>query len=88
MLGWLHHIAIDIPMHSSSYNATRFLWPLADVRIDGTAWWRCTRRDRKLLTCAALTPAQPSPIGAGWTEELLRAHVPLPKDTKIGYVIR
>jgi hypothetical protein len=39
MLGWLLHILIDIPTHSFSYYATRFLWPVADFRIDGIAWW-------------------------------------------------
>jgi hypothetical protein len=39
MLGWLMHILIDIPTHSYSYYATRFLWPLFNVRVDGIAWW-------------------------------------------------
>ncbi len=39
MLGWLLHILIDIPTHSFSYYATRFLWPISDFRIDGVAWW-------------------------------------------------
>jgi hypothetical protein len=39
MLGWLMHIVIDIPTHSFSYYATRFLWPISDFRIDGIAWW-------------------------------------------------
>jgi hypothetical protein len=39
MLGWLLHILIDIPTHSLSYYATRFLWPVSDFRIDGVAWW-------------------------------------------------
>jgi hypothetical protein len=39
MLGWLLHILIDIPTHSFSYYATRFLWPISDYRIDGIAWW-------------------------------------------------
>lgn len=38
-LGWLLHILIDIPTHSLSYYATRFLWPLSDYRIDGIPWW-------------------------------------------------
>ena len=37
MLGWLMHILIDIPTHSFSYYATRFLWPISDYRIDGIA---------------------------------------------------
>jgi hypothetical protein len=39
MFGWLLHILIDIPTHSFSYYATRFLWPVSDFRIDGVAWW-------------------------------------------------
>jgi hypothetical protein len=39
MLGWLLHILIDIPTHSFSYYATRFLWPVSEFRIDGIAWW-------------------------------------------------
>lgn len=39
MLGWLLHIVIDIPTHSLSYYATRFLWPISDYRVDGIAWW-------------------------------------------------
>ena len=38
MLGWLMHILIDIPTHSFSYYATRFLWPVSEYRIDGIAW--------------------------------------------------
>jgi hypothetical protein len=39
MLGWLSHILIDIGTHSYSYYATRFLWPVSNVSIDGIAWW-------------------------------------------------
>jgi len=39
MLGWLLHILIDIPTHSYSYYATRFLWPVSQVRVDGIPWW-------------------------------------------------
>jgi hypothetical protein len=39
MLGWLLHILIDIPTHSFSYYATRFLWPVSDYRINGIPWW-------------------------------------------------
>lgn len=39
MLGWLLHILIDIPTHSFSYYATRFLRPVSDYRLDGLAWW-------------------------------------------------
>jgi hypothetical protein len=38
LLGWLLHIVIDVPTHSFSYYATRFLWPISDFRIDGIAW--------------------------------------------------
>lgn len=38
LLGWLLHILIDIPTHSHSYYATRFLWPLSDYRFDGISW--------------------------------------------------
>jgi hypothetical protein len=38
MLGWLLHILIDMPTHSLSYYATRFLWPISDYRVDGIAW--------------------------------------------------
>jgi len=39
LLGWLLHILIDIPTHSFSFYATRFLWPLSSARLDGIAWW-------------------------------------------------
>jgi hypothetical protein len=39
LLGWLLHIAIDIPTHSLTYHATRFLWPVSEYRIDGLPWW-------------------------------------------------
>ena len=39
LLGWLLHVLIDIPTHSYSYYATRFLWPVSDMRIDGVPWW-------------------------------------------------
>lgn len=39
LLGWLLHIAIDIPTHSFTYHATRFLWPVSEYRIDGLPWW-------------------------------------------------
>lgn len=39
MLGWLLHILLDIPTHSFSYYATRFLWPVSNFRIDGIPWW-------------------------------------------------
>ena len=39
LLGWLLHILMDIPTHSYSYYATRFLWPLSNYRYNGVAWW-------------------------------------------------
>jgi hypothetical protein len=39
LLGWLSHILIDIPTHSFSYYATRFLWPISDFRVSGIPWW-------------------------------------------------
>jgi hypothetical protein len=39
MLGWLLHILIDIPTHSYSYYATRFLWPVSDLQVNGVGWW-------------------------------------------------
>jgi len=38
-LGWLSHILIDIFTHSFRYYATRFLWPLSDIRFNGLPWW-------------------------------------------------
>lgn len=39
LCGWAFHILIDVPIHSSSYYATRFLWPLSDFALDGIPWW-------------------------------------------------
>jgi hypothetical protein len=39
LLGWLSHILIDIFTHSFRYYATRFLWPLSDIRFNGLPWW-------------------------------------------------
>ena len=39
LCGWAFHILIDIPTHSFSYYATRFLWPLSDFTLDGIPWW-------------------------------------------------
>ena len=39
LLGWLLHVLMDIPTHSYSYYATRFLWPLSNYGFDGVAWW-------------------------------------------------
>jgi len=39
LLGWLSHILIDIFTHSFRYYATRFLWPVSDIRFNGIPWW-------------------------------------------------
>jgi len=39
LLGWLSHILIDIFTHSFRYYATRFLWPVSDIRFNGLPWW-------------------------------------------------
>lgn len=36
--GWLLHILIDIPTHSSAFYSTPFLWPISNFRISGIAW--------------------------------------------------
>lgn len=36
--GWLLHILIDIPTHSSAFFSTPFLWPISNFRISGIAW--------------------------------------------------
>lgn len=38
MGGWLLHILMDIPTHSTSFYPTPFLWPLSDVKVNGIAW--------------------------------------------------
>ena len=38
MSGWLLHILIDIPTHSSEFYPTPFIWPLSNYRFDGYAW--------------------------------------------------
>lgn len=38
MLAWGLHILCDIPTHSTQFFPTPFLWPLADVRVDGFSW--------------------------------------------------
>lgn len=63
LLGWLLHILIDIPTHSYSYYATRFLWPLSDFRIDGIAWWT---RWFWVATYAALAVAYYALWKKGW----------------------
>lgn len=38
LLGWLSHIAIDIGTHPAEFYPTPFLWPVSELRLDGTAW--------------------------------------------------
>lgn len=38
MLAWGLHVLIDIPTHTTAFFPTPFLWPLADVRVNGIAW--------------------------------------------------
>lgn len=38
MLPWGLHILCDIPTHSTEFFPTPFLWPVADVRINGFSW--------------------------------------------------
>ncbi len=35
---WGLHILIDIPTHSLALFPTPFLWPLADLKVDGIGW--------------------------------------------------
>lgn len=37
-LGWPLHILIDMPLHTKDFFPTPFLWPLANVEIDGIPW--------------------------------------------------
>lgn len=39
-LAWPAHILCDIPVHSKSYFATQFLWPLSDWSFDGWSFGR------------------------------------------------
>lgn len=36
--GWLLHILIDIPTHSSLFYPTPFLYPLSSFRVSGVSW--------------------------------------------------
>ncbi len=36
--GWLLHILIDIPTHSSAFYSTPFLWPVSNAKLSGIAW--------------------------------------------------
>lgn len=38
LLGWLSHIIIDIGTHPAEFYPTPFLWPISELRLDGTAW--------------------------------------------------
>lgn len=36
--GWMIHILIDIPTHSTKFYATPFLWPISDIKFSGLSW--------------------------------------------------
>lgn len=36
--GWMFHIILDIPTHSSKFYATPFLWPLSSWKVNGISW--------------------------------------------------
>ncbi len=36
--GWLLHILIDIPSHSTDFFPTPFLWPISNFYINGISW--------------------------------------------------
>lgn len=38
LAAWGLHIALDIGTHSAAFFPTPFLWPLADVQVDGVPW--------------------------------------------------
>lgn len=38
MGGWIFHILLDIPTHSTAFFATPFLWPLSSYKFDGEPW--------------------------------------------------
>lgn len=38
MLGWLLHILIDIPSHTTAFFPTPFLWPVAHYYVNGISW--------------------------------------------------
>ncbi len=38
LLAWGLHILCDIPTHSLEFFPTPFLWPLADVEVNGFSW--------------------------------------------------
>ena len=41
---WMLHIAVDIPTHSRRFWGPRFLWPIADVAVDGVPLAEITSR--------------------------------------------
>lgn len=38
MGGWMLHILIDIPTHSSAFYSTPFLWPISNIKFSGLSW--------------------------------------------------
>lgn len=36
--GWMLHILIDIPTHSTQFYSTPFLWPISDIKFNGLSW--------------------------------------------------
>lgn len=38
MGGWLLHILIDIPTHSTQFYSTPFLWPISNIKFNGISW--------------------------------------------------
>lgn len=36
--GWMLHILIDIPTHSTAFYSTPFLWPISNFRFSGISW--------------------------------------------------
>ncbi|MDO8516085.1 MAG: hypothetical protein Q7S28_02435 [bacterium] len=38
LLGWAIHVLIDIPTHSTKFFPTPFLWPVANVQVNGIPW--------------------------------------------------
>ena len=38
MAGWMLHILIDIPTHSTQFYSTPFLWPISNIKFSGISW--------------------------------------------------
>lgn len=38
LAAWILHILVDIPTHRRDPWGPRFLWPLADIAVDGWSW--------------------------------------------------